>query len=459
MRRVAQLIAVLAGWTSRRLGRGGGTSLPGMVLLRMRPRAAEELAVGLTRGSVAISATNGKTTTARLLRSVLDGEGVSVVANSAGANLLTGVTAALLDASRDRSGPPSDFGLFEVDEAALPAVADQVRPRVIVLMNLFRDQLDRYGELETLLARWRTMIESLDPTTILVLNADDPATAVLGEGRENVVRFGVDAPGTDRGALSHAADSTHCPRCDGPLRHDVITIGHQGHWWCTSCGLRRPEPDVAAVRVGLDGVEGLSLTARTPSGPVEVNVALPGLHNAYNVLAALTTAVALDLDLTRAAESLGRTQAAFGRAEHVEVDGRRLVLLLAKNPAGANENIRTVLTDPNAVHVLAMLNDRTADGRDVSWIWDVDHELLFDRLAGLVVAGDRAEELALRFRYGGLDPEKVTLARDPARALDALLAATPPGGTAYVLPTYTAMLDLRAELVRRGAAKAFWEVS
>ena len=192
---------------------------------------------------------------------------------------------------------------------------------------------------------------------------------------------------------------------------------------------------------------------------MQISVALPGLHNAYNVLAALATAVALDLDLVRAAESLAHTQAAFGRAEQVEVDGRRLMLLLAKNPAGANENIRTVLTDPDPVHVLVSLNDRTADGRDVSWIWDVDHELLFDRLAGLVVSGDRAEELALRFRYGGLDAASVTVAADPASALDALLAATPAGGTAYVLPTYTAMLDLRAELVRRGAAKAFWEAT
>ncbi len=457
MRRVAQLIAIGAGWLSRRTGRGGGTSLPGMVLLRLRPRAAEELSGDLTRGAVAISATNGKTTTARLVRSILDAEELAVVANSAGANLLTGVTAALLEASRDRSARPAEIGLFEVDEAALPAVADQVHPSVIVLMNLFRDQLDRYGELETLVARWRTMIASLDTTTTLVLNADDPATAVLGHGRDRVLTFGVDDPGVDRHTVSHAADSTHCPRCDEPLVYDLVTIGHQGHWRCPSCGLRRPTPDIAATVVTLDGVDGLTLSARTPGGPVEARVALPGLHNAYNVLAALGTAIALGLDIVDAAAALAHTRAAFGRAEHVEIDGRRLVLLLAKNPAGANENIRTVLTDPKPVHVMVMLNDRTADGRDVSWIWDVDHEPLFDHLAHLVVAGDRAEDLALRFRYGGLASDHIDVVRDPARALDALVAATPVGGTAYVLPTYTAMLDLRAELVRRGVAQAFWE--
>jgi UDP-N-acetylmuramyl tripeptide synthase len=456
MRRIAQLIATGAGWLSRRAGRGGGTSLPGMVLLRMRPRAAEELSGGLTRGAVAISATNGKTTTARLVRSVLDAEGMAVVANSAGANLLTGVTAALLDASR-RSEPQAEIGLFEVDEAALPAVADQVHPSVVVLMNLFRDQLDRYGELETLLVRWRTMIASLPDHTTLVLNADDPATAVLGMERDRVLTFGVDDPGVDRHTLAHAADSTHCPRCDQPLTYDLITIGHQGHWRCTSCGLQRSTPDIVATSVTLDGVDGLALTARTPDGPVDVRVALPGLHNAYNVLAALGTAVALGLDIADAAKALGTTKAAFGRAEHVEIDGRRLVLLLAKNPAGANENIRTVLCDPEPVHVMVMLNDRTADGRDVSWIWDVDHEPLFDRLAHLVVAGDRAEDLALRFRYGGLPTDGIVVEREAARALDALVAATPVGGTAYVLPTYTAMLDLRAELVRRGVAQAFWE--
>lgn len=456
MRRIAQLIATAAGWSSRRMGRGGGTSLPGMVLLRMRPRAAEELSQGLARGAVAISATNGKTTTARLVRSVLDAERLRVVANSAGANLLTGVTTALLDASRRRS-EPAEIGLFEVDEAALPAVADQLHPRVVVLMNLFRDQLDRYGELETLVARWRTMIGSLDDGTTLVLNADDPAVAALGAGRDAVLTFGIDDPAVDRHTLAHAADSTHCPRCDQPLAYDLVTIGHQGHWRCDHCGLHRTAPDVAASRVTLDGVDGLTVSARTPHGPVEIDVALPGLHNAYNTLAALATAVALDLDVAAAAAALGTTRAAFGRAEHVDIDGRRLVLLLAKNPAGANENIRTVLADPAPVHVLVMLNDRTADGRDVSWIWDVDHEPLFGHLAHLVVAGDRAEDLALRFRYGGLPTDEITVERDTARALDDLVAATPVGGTAYVLPTYTAMLDLRAELVRRGVAHAFWE--
>lgn len=455
MRHPAELIAHTAGVVSRRMGRGGGTSLPGMVLLRLRPSATRHLARGLSQGSVAISATNGKTTTARLVRAMVDAAGWATVANTAGANLVTGVTTALLEASRRE--PPPTFGLFEVDEAALPEVARRLQPRVVLLMNLFRDQLDRFGELEALVERWREMIEHLDPQTVVVANADDPAVAALARHHGRVLTFGVDDPRVGRGELSHAADSTHCPACDAPLHYDLVTIGHLGWWRCPACGLARTTPDVSARSVRLAGADGLSIELALPGASVVAQLGLPGLHNAYNATAAAAVGVALGLDPELVGPALGATEAAFGRAERVAIDGRDVVLLLAKNPTGANENVRTVLGDPEPVNVMISLNDRTADGQDVSWIWDVDYEPLFDRLASLTLTGVRAHDLALRFHYGGYPDERFHVEPDPAAAIDHALATTPAGGRLYVLPSYTALLDLRQVLVRRGHVHAFWE--
>ncbi len=426
--------------------------MPGVVLLKLRPRGAEELAQRLNRGSIAISATNGKTTTARLIRSTTDGAGWTSVANTAGANLLPGVAAALLTGDTD-----AELGVFEVDEAALPAVVDQVQPGVLLLMNLFRDQLDRYGELETLVSTWQELVDTLAPTTRLILNADDPAVAYLGHGRANVEYFGLDAPGIGRDRLAHAADSTRCPRCDTALDYSLITIGHMGHWRCPDCDLARPTPSVFATKVTLHGLDGLDLEVTTPSGEVSADVSLPGLHNAYNATAAVAAALALDVPVDGLSSALASTEAAFGRGERIAVNGRELMLLLAKNPVGANENISAAMLDDGALHVLVLLNDRTADGQDVSWIWDVDYEPLFERLASLTLGGTRAHDLALRFIYGGFDADRIHVEPNVHDALDHALAQAPPGGTVYALPTYTAMLDLRADLVDRGVTHQFWE--
>ena len=506
------MIASSAGALSRATGRGGGTSLPGMVLNRLEPGALARLGCGLGGGAVYISATNGKTTTARLLSACLRADGRDVTTNAAGANLASGVTAALLARQRrrragDRTGRPwrrtaesemtrcGGIGVFEVDEGALGQVAGTLQPRVLVLMNLFRDQLDRYGELETIAGRWGDLTRSLGPMTTLVLNADDPALAHLGVDRTrepmfqpywpenapesvgaesfrppawdrigadppNVVLFGIDDPGVGRPDLPHAADTVRCGNCGHPLSHDLVTVGHLGHWRCEGCGLRRPQPHIRARRVRLDGLDRLELTIAGADGPagadVELSAGLGGLHNAYNVTAAVAAAAALGVPTEAVRTSIAGVQAAFGRAEQVSLDGRMLRLLLAKNPTGANENIRCVLAEPAPLHLLVVLNDRTADGRDPSWIWDVDYEPLWDRIGSVTLAGDRCWELALRFSYGGLAPERFDVRESLPDALDGAVAATPPGGVLYVLPTYTALLGLRAELVRRGAAHDFW---
>ncbi len=447
-------LARAAGRLSRTLGRGGGTSLPGKLLLRMRPEALAELGAELPRGVTLISATNGKTTTARLLSACARRAGWDPVTNPSGANLLSGVATALLDAHGRRPAP--DSAVLEVDEAALTAVARQLPPRVLLLMNLFRDQLDRYGELEHLADLWGRMVAGLPAGSTPVLNADDPAVAALGEGRAGVVTFGIDDPSVALTALPHAADSIRCRACGEPLRYDHVTLGHLGHWRCDACGLARPRPDVRATRVELRGTRGVAVTLQTPSGEVRAELPLPGLHNAYNAAAAAAAALAMGVPREAIAAGLAASPAAFGRGERVTLDGRELVLLLAKNPTGANETVRTVLLDPDPPHLLIALNDRTADGHDVSWIWDVDYEPLLEAAASLTLTGDRAYDLALRMRYAGVPADGMTVIPDPDAALDHAVATVPAGGTLYVLPTYTAMLGLRDTLVRRGVAEAFW---
>lgn len=450
---LAAPVARTAGRLSRLLGRGGGTTLPGLLLNRLRPEALEELARAIPDGVILLSGTNGKTTTARLIRAALDASGARVAANTAGSNLQRGVATALLNA------PEPDIALFEVDEAALPALVEQTRPRAVVLMNLFRDQLDRYGELEHLAQRWRSVVADLDPDTTLVYNADDPAVAEIGAGRPNSVAYGIDDPLLGREALPHAADNTNCRRCGSPLRYQMVTIGHLGQWACPSCGLTRPRPDVIAANVELQGMDGQQIAVSTASGPIHVSLRLPGLPNTYNAVAAAATALAVGVTPTAISGALAERGAAFGRAEHVTVGNRRVTTLLAKNPAGADENIRMVLNETHPLHLLVLLNDRTADGQDVSWIWDVDYELLLegDRLASLTLGGTRAHDLALRFRYANRGPTDFSVAPEPSAAFDTALAACAPNGRVYVLPTYTAMLDLRRVLADRGLVPEFWE--
>ena len=452
---LAVRLSRLVGWLSRAAGRGGGTTVPGLVLLKIRPAAVPELAGALPSGSIAISATNGKTTTARLVVDAAQSGGLTVAANPSGSNLLRGVATALLDATNEGA----DVGVFEVDEAALPAAVTEVAPGTIVLMNLFRDQLDRYGELEGIVDAWSDMLEALPADTMVVGNADDPAIVGLVEDRPRRLLFGIADPGVGRPALPHAADTTRCRHCGHDLAYDLVTIGHMGHWHCPQCDWRRPDPDLSAKAIELDGLAGQTLTVGSNELSARLRIALPGLHNSYNVVAALATALAAGFDFDASAAAMSATRAAFGRAERVGLGDRDLVMLLAKNPTGANENVQTLLLEAGRLDVLVILNDRTADGQDVSWIWDVDYEPLIPRLRTLTLAGDRAFDLALRFRYAGLGAEQLSVVPSISAALDSATAATAPGSTLYALPTYTAMLDLREVLVERGIAHAFWEES
>jgi UDP-N-acetylmuramyl tripeptide synthase len=455
-----KLVLARAAGAMSRLRGGGATSLPGKLLVRMDPSAIGALAARLSKGSVLVSATNGKTTTAAMASSILEHAGMSLVHNQAGANMAGGIASTLLAAAGPHGTIAGELGLFEVDELWLDRLAAELHPRVIVLGNLFRDQLDRYGELDTIAERWAAAVRGgAAKRARLVCNADDPLVADLGRERPGVLYYGVEDDSLALDGMAHAADAKHCRRCGAPYTFGVVYLGHLGHYHCPSCGQRRPSPTVLARSVTLEGVRSARFRLSTPEGDAEVKLALPGLYNVYNALAAAALAVALEIPLADVVEGLQSTKAAFGRAETVSVDGRETRILLVKNPAGANEVLRTLALEPGLHDLLGVLNDKTADGHDVSWIWDADFELLAGRVRVATCSGTRAPELALRLKYAGIEPERIRVIDDLPRALASAAAERPDeddGAPLYALPTYTAMLALRELLVRRGEASSSW---
>lgn len=487
----AVLASKAAGAASRRLGRGGGTALPGLVAERLDPNIVARLARGLGRGTAIVTGTNGKTTTARMLAGIHHAAGTPVLHNRSGSNLMRGLAATVTAAAGLDGRIPRaarTVGVFEVDEATLPAAVSAVRPRVVAFTNLFRDQLDRYGEVDSIAALWRRAVSLLPDDATIVLNADDPSVAALRhDARLRVLTFGVEDTSVIGGVEEHPADARWCGRCGAEFRYTARFFWHVGHWSCPGCGDARPVPDVAATAVVLHG-DAARIDMMTPAGPLAVSLPLAGLYNVYNAVAAVAAASTMDVPLEPMRQALTTFSAAFGRQETLRVRGRDVRLFLCKNPAGVNQVVRTITGSPlppapspvstgeggNAGALggisqvagsgvgavgggsyLIILNDGIADGRDVSWIWDVDYELLAGRALSVVVSGTRAADMALRLKYAGLG-DRLAIEDDPRRAVSHAISRTPPGQSLFVLPTYTAMLAVRDRLAALAGRPRFW---
>lgn len=427
----AVLVAKSVTFAVRSLRLGAASVLPGAIARKIEPRLLELLSQQVKNGVIIIAGTNGKTTTALLLRTILENKGFRVSHNSTGANLENGLMTALLESTDLVGTLDVDYAILEVDENIVPKVLKPLQPKAILCLNLFRDQLDRYGEVDTISKRWTKVISTLPPETVVIPNADDPTLSYLGQQlSQKVLFFGLNEPEHYLEAIPHAVDSIYCPRCGHSLDYQGVYLSHLGDFTCPSCGFAKSQP---------------ALVSR------EWQQILVGLYNKYNTLAAATAAKELGVDEGTIKDTINNFQAAFGRAEDLVIDGKRVRILLSKNPVGTNETIR-VVTQSTDKTTLMVLNDRTPDGTDVSWIWDVDTEKLVERGGTLVVSGDRVYDMALRLRYSEKTPQSninLIVEADLKQAIATALEHTPPNETLHILPTYSAMLEVREVLTGR----------
>lgn len=438
---LASATARVAGAVLRLTG-SGGTSAPGRILLALAPNAIVQRSAALQRGCAVISATNGKTTTSAIAAEIMQRDGAALVHNRAGANMAGGIAATL----NDQHG---DFGLFEVDEFWLALLVNELRPRSVLMANLFRDQLDRYGELDEIIARWRQV--AISPAVgRIVLNADDPLVAGLGAKVNGALYFGIEDETVGSDHAQHASEQACCPVCSQQFSYSRYFVGHLGHYYCAQGHPGRPKVQVSASEIAASGLRGSAFTLTIGERSYRAQLALPGLYNVYNAVAAAALAHSLGVGDETILAGIAAARPVFGRAESLSVGDRECSIMLIKNPAGTNEVLRTLTSDQASRDLLIVLNDQIADGRDISWIWDADFEQLARSERPIICSGNRAVELGLRLKYAGVNPQLIGVETNLAEAFAAALK----GGAErlVILPTYTAMLEVRELLVSRGAA-------
>lgn len=441
----------------RRLGRGGGTAAPGVVANTVDSNLLDKLATRVSGGCIVVAGTNGKTTTSRMLAGILESDGKHVVHNRTGSNLVRGISAAFAAQSSWTGQPYGDIAVLESDEAAFPEVVRRTSPRVIVLLNLFRDQLDRYGELDTIAQHWRAVFETLRADQVLLVNGDDPTlSAITDDVPARRLVFGLQKSHYTLSELPHSADSAICRRCGSPLKYERLYMSHLGEYHCSHCGFCRPALEYRAVDLELHSLKSISFNLEGLDEPIRINVGVPGLYNAYNALAAAAAALVVGVSPPTVSRSLQGFQSAFGRIERVTYRDRQLVIVLIKNPVGFDEVLRMLAAGMKNESTMIVINDLDADGRDVSWLWDVNVEQLASGTAPLYTSGIRGPDMANRLKYAGIEPNRIHPLGQLADGFDQFVDDIPVGETGYILPTYTAMLELRQMLAHRGVLASFW---
>lgn len=402
---------------SRSLNLGHGSTWSGHLALKLSPDIISKTLKDSNCKIILVAGTNGKTTTAKMLEEILRKNGEKTIHNSSGANLLNGIAASIVLATDAKGRLRADYGIFEVDEASLPLVLRQITPDILILLNLFRDQLDRYGEVNTIVAKWKDAVSGLPAKTSVILNADDPQIAYLSEFvKGKSCFFGLE--GQKGGVKDQNTDSIYCPRCQGKLVFSRSTFSHLGTWHCPQCKLKRPAPEPLNVK----------------------HFPLSGDYNRYNTLAALLTGTKLGINPEEIEKSLENFQPAFGRQEVLNFKNRKIKLFLSKNPTSFNQSLEAIMEEKPKT-LLFVLNDKIPDGRDISWIWDTDLEKYSFHDIKIFTAGDRTYDMAVRLKYAASLPEASF--EDLTMALNEAVSALAENETLYVLPNYSAMLNLR----------------
>jgi UDP-N-acetylmuramyl tripeptide synthase len=445
----AILVAEFFRAISQTSGRGSGTALPGLMAMKIEPNIISKLSEMLPKGVIVITGTNGKTTTAKMLAGILEGNGHKVLYNFSGSNLARGIASTLIENTNFWGTKiNADIAIFEVDEATMPEIISQIRPSAILVTNLFRDQLDRYGEIDKTAAIIGQAIQ-MTPESKIILNADDPLVASLGTLNAKSFYFGLDIAETTKS--TGAIDSRLCTKCGSELNFSPRYFGHLGNYACPKCNAARPKLNYRISKAKLEVLKTEAIFEN--SSKIKIKVNLPGLYNLYNALAAASVASYFGVPDSIIAEALSEISSAFGRMENIKVNDKNIVLLLVKNPTGFTQSIETLTYDNKSKNLLLALNDNFADGTDVSWIWDAEIEMLKNQASQVVITGIRAEDLEVRLKYADFNMESVALDKNLESALKTALDKTPSGDTLFIMPTYTAMLDIRRILAKQGLVK------
>ena len=419
---------------------GGGTAAPGLYALKIDPNLVKKLSSKIQNGSIVIAGTNGKTTTTRILSDILSSNN-KIIHNRQGSNLLRGVASTLITHCSLTGRIDSELAIWEADEAALPEIIKQRFPNTIVLLNLFRDQLDRYGEVETIRKKWAEAISALPKETKLILNADDPSVSFIAKSfKGKPIYFGVEEKKLNLPIVENVADVRFCLNCGEPLVYNPIFSAHLGHWSCPKCHYDRPRPSISASGLEFNPDLSTRLNLSIANCISTIDYKLPGLYNIYNVLAAAAAAKSIGIDDKQIVKSIENFEPAFGRFQKLEIKGKKAVIFLIKNPAGANEVIRTISSLSN-ISLLAILNDNIADGRDVSWIWDTNWEILKGKFNVINTSGTRAYDITLRLKYA--DMNNINVHEEIKTSIQKSIDNLDTKDTLLILPTYTAMLELQ----------------
>ena len=432
----------------------GGTTVPGRIAMAIDRDVLTASARGMH--IVLVTGTNGKTTTSRMIEKGLSLAGEACLLNRSGANLLPGITAEMACNLSRMGKPRADWAVVECDEGALHLVTARIKPDVIIVTNLFRDQLDRYGEVMHTREEIREGIR-LSPESLLCLNADCPLTATAAEGLSNpVLYYGLDVPAGEQGERE-LSDARYCMSCGGELVYDAYTYAHLGAWRCPSCGRRRPRPDVAVIELPeSQGSRASHVTMRLGEQEHKARVGLPAIYNLYNALAAVCVGKALGMPEKPFLDAVASAEAAFGRMESFTVGKCEIQVILVKNPAGCSQAMAYIAGTDRAYGVAFCLNDKIADGTDISWIWDADTEKIVcdPKRRSLWAAGTRAEDMQLRLKYAGAREDEIHLERDYGRLLEDMANKEE---RVFILPNYTAMLEIRQVLAKKTGGEAFWK--
>lgn len=441
MKQIRYIVALLLAKTAIKMiklrGKSKGTSAPGMLAMKICPDFIRRASVSNRDKVITVTGTNGKTTTTGLLAHIIKESGKQIVHNTEGANMLTGIATALVN--NLKFNLKSDFFVFECDEAYLRKLYDFLDADYLLVTNLFRDQLDRYGELDTTFKKIKEAI-SKNKNLKVVLNADDPTLEGIASDNQKIY-FGMEQAEFMYSAQSSNApsESTDCTVCKKSLNYTKRFYAHIGHYMC-DCGYKRPNPDYLGFAKIFDSHSELLIKYKDCETKFIIN--MPGLYNVYNALGAISAALELGIPEEIIKHSLETYSSIFGRAESTVINGKKTLIQLIKNPVGASEVIRQIQGFEKSKLVI-ILNDDYADGRDVSWIWDADFEILSSYRQSIIVSGTRANDAALRLKYAGVDENLITVEKDIKKAIDTAAENAQIDDTLLILPTYTALLKMQ----------------